>query len=263
MTSLEPVLDKDGIRLTIEDAVATVTLVLPAKRNAQSPALWRALTEAGRALPGNVRVVVVRGEGKSFSAGLDRRAFTSEGFDGEPSFTDLARGSDTDLDATIAEYQDGFVWLRRNDIVSIAAVQGHAIGAGFQLALACDLRVVASDVQFAMRETSLGLVPDLAGTHPLVGLVGYARALEICATGRFVHAEEAERTGLANLVVAPDELDAATRDLAAALLAAPREALIETKALLQAVPGRSFEAQRTAERAAQARRIRDLTGAGD
>ncbi|MFI6703207.1 enoyl-CoA hydratase/isomerase family protein [Streptomyces sp. NPDC050509] len=263
MTSLAPVLDKDGIRLTVEDAVATVTLALPAKRNAQSPALWRALTEAGRSLPGSVRVVVLRGEGKSFSAGLDRQAFAPEGFDGEPSFGDLARSSDTELDATIAAYQDGFVWLRRSDIVSIAAVQGHAIGAGFQLALACDLRVVASDVQFAMRETSLGLVPDLTGTHPLVGLVGYARALEICATGRFVHAEEAGHIGLANLVVAPGELDAAAQDLAAALLAAPRDALIETKALLQGATDRSFEAQRTAERAAQARRLRDLAGLGD
>ncbi|MFE3829970.1 enoyl-CoA hydratase/isomerase family protein [Streptomyces sp. NPDC059092] len=263
MTSLAPVLDKDGIRLTVEDAVATVTLTLPAKRNAQSPALWRALAEAGRSLPGSVRVVVLRGEGKSFSAGLDRQAFAPEGFDGEPSFTDLARGSDTELDAAIAAYQDGFVWLRRSDIVSIAAVQGHAIGAGFQLALSCDLRVVASDAQFAMRETSLGLVPDLTGTHPLVGLVGYGRALEICATGRFVHAEEAGRTGLANLVVDPEELDAAAQDLAAALLAAPRDALIETKALLQGASGRSFEAQRTAERAAQGRRLRDLAGLGD
>ncbi|MEV6418688.1 enoyl-CoA hydratase/isomerase family protein [Streptomyces sp. NPDC051662] len=260
MTSLEPVLDKDGVRLTIEDAVATVTLANPAKRNAQSPALWRALTEAGRSLPGSVRVVVLRGEGKSFSAGLDRQAFTPEGFDGEPSFLDLARESDQDLDAAIAAYQDGFSWLRRPDIVSIAAVQGHAIGAGFQLALACDLRVVASDVQFAMRETSLGLVPDLTGTHPLVGLVGYARALEICATGRFVGAEEAERTGLANLVVPAAELDAAVGDLAGALLAAPRDALIETKALLQGAAGRTFENQRVAERAAQARRLRDLAG---
>ncbi|MFD8970042.1 enoyl-CoA hydratase/isomerase family protein [Streptomyces sp. NPDC059568] len=267
MTSLEsvrePVLDKDGVRLTVEDAIATVTLTNPAKRNAQSPALWRALTEAGRSLPGGVRVVVLRGEGMSFSAGLDRQAFTPEGFDGEPSFLELARGSDADLDAAIAGYQDGFVWLRRNDIVSIAAVQGHAIGAGFQLALACDLRVVASDVQFAMRETSLGLVPDLTGTHPLVGLVGYARALEICATGRFVQAEEAERTGLANLVVPVDELDAAVRDLAGALLAAPRDAVIETKALLRGAAGRSFEEQRAAERAAQARRLRDLTGLAD
>ncbi|WP_030753307.1 enoyl-CoA hydratase/isomerase family protein [Streptomyces sp. NRRL F-5135] len=263
MTSLDPVLDKDGVRLTVEDAVATVTLTNPAKRNAQSPALWRALAEAGRALPGSVRVVVLRGEGRSFSAGLDRQAFTPEGLDGEPSFFDLARETDAELDAAIAACQEGFVWLRRNDLVSIAAVQGHAIGAGFQLALACDLRVVAADAQFAMRETSLGLVPDLTGTHPLVGLVGYARALEICATGRFVQADEAERTGLANLVVPAEDLDAAVRDLAGALLAAPRDALIETKALLRDAPGRSYEAQRSAERAAQARRLRDLAGLSD
>ncbi|MFI5758396.1 enoyl-CoA hydratase/isomerase family protein [Streptomyces sp. NPDC051569] len=263
MTSLVSVLDKDGVRLTVEDAVATVTLTNPAKRNAQSPALWRALSEAGRSLPGTVRVVVLRGEGTSFSAGLDRQAFSPEGFDGEPSFLDLARGSDAELDAAIAGYQDAFTWLRRNDLVSVAAVQGHAIGAGFQLALSCDLRVVASDVRFAMRETSLGLVPDLTGTHPLVGLVGYARALEMCVTGRFVEADEAERTGLANLVVPPDELDPAVRDLTAALLAAPRDAVIETKALLRGAAGRSFEDQRAAERAAQARRLRDLAGLAD
>ncbi|WP_405878911.1 enoyl-CoA hydratase/isomerase family protein [Streptomyces sp. NBC_01136] len=260
---LDPVLDKDGVRLTVDDAIATVTLTNPAKRNAQSPALWRALTEAGRSLPGTVRVVVLRAEGKSFSAGLDRQAFTPEGFDGEPSFIDLARGADAELDATIAEYQEAFTWWRRSDVVSIAAVQGHAVGAGFQLALACDLRVVADDVQFAMRETSLGLVPDLTGTHPLVSLVGYARALEICATGRFVSAEEAERTGLANLAVPVDQLDGAVGDLAAAVLSAPRDAVIETKALLRGAQERTYEEQRVAERAAQARRLRDLAGVGD
>ncbi|WP_406140896.1 enoyl-CoA hydratase/isomerase family protein [Streptomyces sp. NBC_01089] len=263
MTSLDYVFDKDGVRLAVEDAVATVTLANPAKRNAQSPALWRALTEAGRSLPGSVRVVVLRGEGKSFSAGLDRQAFTPEGFDGEPSFLDLARGDDASLDAAIAEYQEAFTWWRRTDLITIAAVQGHAIGAGFQLALACDLRVVADDVQFAMRETSLGLVPDLTGTHPLVGLVGYARALEICATGRFVHAEEAVRTGLANLAVPADELDGTVADLASALLAAPRDAVIETKALLLGAADRTYEEQRTAERAGQARRLRDLAGLSD
>ncbi|MFE4422098.1 enoyl-CoA hydratase/isomerase family protein [Streptomyces sp. NPDC056817] len=260
---LDPVLDKDGVRLTVDDAIATVTLANPAKRNAQSPALWRALTEAGRLLPGSVRVVLLCGEGKSFSAGLDRQAFTPEGFDGEPSFIDLARGSDAELDAAIAEYQQAFTWWRRNDIVSVAAVQGHAIGAGFQLALACDLRVVADDVQFAMRETSLGLVPDLTGTHPLVGLVGYARALEICLTGRYVGAAEAVNTGLANLAVPADQLDETVRDLAAALLAAPRDAVVETKALLRGARERSYEEQRAAEREAQARRLRDLAGAGD
>ncbi|WP_328497178.1 enoyl-CoA hydratase/isomerase family protein [Streptomyces sp. NBC_00414] len=263
MASFDPLLDKDGVRLTVDDAIATVTLTNPAKRNAQSPALWRALAEAGRLLPGTVRVVVLRGEGKSFSAGLDRQAFTPEGFDGEPSFIDLARGSDAELDAAIAEYQEGFTWWRRSDIVSIAAVQGHAIGAGFQLALACDLRVVADDVQFAMRETGLGLVPDLTGTHPLVKLVGYARALEICATGRFVQAEEAQRTGLANVAVPVDRLDGAVSELAAALVAAPRDALVETKVLLQGAVDRTYEEQRRAERGAQGRRLRDLAGLSD
>ncbi|MEE1930619.1 enoyl-CoA hydratase/isomerase family protein [Streptomyces sp. TRM 70351] len=256
-------LDQDGVRLTVDDAVATVTLANPDKRNAQSPAMWRAVTEAGRLVPGSVRVVVLRGEGPSFSAGLDRRAFTPEGFDGEPTFLDMARGPAEELDATIAGYQEAFTWWRRTDLISVAAVQGHAIGAGFQLALACDLRVCADDVQFAMRETSLGLVPDLTGTHPLVHLVGYARALEICATGRFVHAAEAERTGIANLVVPRAELEAATADLAAALLAAPRDAVIETKALLRGAVARDYEEQRAAERAGQARRLRDLAGLGE
>ncbi|PWI19233.1 enoyl-CoA hydratase [Streptomyces sp. Act143] len=260
---LVPLLDKDGVRLTVEDTLATVTLTNPAKLNAQSPALWRSLAEAGRLVPGSVRVVVLRGEGKSFSAGLDRQMFTPEGIEGEPSFIDLARSGDAELDAAIAEFQEGFTWWRRSDLVSIAAVQGHAIGAGFQLALACDLRVVADDVQFAMRETSLGLVPDLTGTHPLVSLVGYARALEICATGRFVTAEEAVNTGLANIAVPRDQLDDAVRDLAGALLAAPRDAVIETKALLRGAQDRTYDEQRAAERAAQARRLRDLAGIGE
>ncbi|GAA3782292.1 enoyl-CoA hydratase/isomerase family protein [Streptomyces phyllanthi] len=258
-----PALDKDGVRLTVDEAIATVTLTNPAKRNAQSPALWRALAEVGRTLPGSVRVVVLRAEGKSFSAGLDRQMFTPEGIEGEPSFVDLARSGDAELDATIAAYQEAFTWWRRSDIVSIAAVQGHAVGAGFQLALACDLRVVADDVQFAMLETSLGLVPDLTGTHPLVQLVGYGRALEICLTGRFVQAEEAVQSGLANLAVPAGQLDETVRDLASALLAAPRDAVIETKALVRGAQERTYDDQRAAERAAQARRLRDLAGVGE
>lgn len=263
MASLEPLLDKDGVRLTVDEAIATVTLTNPAKRNVQSPALWRALTEAGRLVPGTVRVVVLRAEGKSFSAGLNRQMFTPEGIEGEPSVIDLARLDDAGLDATIADFQEAFTWWRRSDIVTVAAVRGHAVGAGFQLALACDLRVVADDVQFAMLETSLGLVPDLTGTHPLVSLVGYGRALEICLTGRFVQAAEAERIGLANLAVPGEQLDDAVRDLVAALVAAPRDAVIETKALLRGAQGRSYDEQRAAERAAQARRLRDLAGVGE
>ncbi|WP_037905888.1 enoyl-CoA hydratase/isomerase family protein [Actinacidiphila yeochonensis] len=263
MPAAPALLERDGVRLTLEDAVAHVTLCDPARRNAQSPKLWRALAEVGRTLPGSVRVVVLRGEGPSFSAGLDRQAFTPEGFDGEPSFLDLARGPEEERDRAIAGYQEAFTWWRRADLVTIAAVQGHAIGAGFQLALACDLRVCADDVRFAMRETSLGLVPDLTGTRPLVELVGYGRALEICATGRFVYAEEAARTGLATVVVPAADLEGAVADLTAALLASPRAAVNETKALLLSALAGAPEAQYAAERAAQGRRLQDLAGLGD
>jgi enoyl-CoA hydratase/carnithine racemase len=263
MSDTTVLLERDGVRLTAEEAVATVTLTNPDRRNAQTPALWRALTEAGRLLPGSVRVVVLRAEGVSFSAGLDRQMFTPEGIDGEPSLMGLAAAPEAERDSIIASYQEAFTWWRRNDIVSVAAVQGHAIGAGFQLALGCDLRVCAEDARFAMRETSLGLVPDLAGTKPLTHLVGYARALEICVTGRYVHADEAERIGLANLVVPTADLDAAVKDLTAALLAAPRDAVIETKALLGGAVERPYDAQRAAERAAQGRRLRDLAGLGE
>src|SRR4029078_7583721 len=101
--------------------------------------------------------------------------------------------------------------------VSVAVVQGHAIGAGFQLALSCDLRVVGDDAQFCMKEPALELVPDLTGTKPLVDSVGYARALEICATARVIGAAEALEIGLATMVCPVAELDGALADLVGAL----------------------------------------------
>jgi enoyl-CoA hydratase/carnithine racemase len=106
-------------------------------------------------------------------------------------------------------------------------------------------------------------VPDLTGSKRLVELVGYARALELCATGRRVGAAEADRIGLVNLVVPGSELESATNDLVAALLAGHRDAVIEIKALLLAAMGRGFPEQERAEREAQTRRIRDLAGIGE
>ena len=206
--------------------------------------------------------MVLRAEGPSFSAGLDRRMFTPEGIPGEQSFADLAVADAHAFDRIVASYQAAFSWLRDPSFVSVAAVQGHAVGAGFQLALACDLRVVADDVQLAMLETSLGLVPDLGGTQPLVQAVGYARALELCISGRRLGAQEAVSWGLATRAVAPADLDQATTDLVATLVAAPHRAVQETKALLQSAADNTYEEQLLAERTAQRRRIRDLAGHG-
>jgi enoyl-CoA hydratase/carnithine racemase len=247
-----------AVRVAVDGAIATVTLDAAARRNAQTPAMWRTLAAVGHDLPAAVRVVVLRAEGPSFSAGLDRAMLTPAGIPGERTVAELAALDDQALDATIEAFQAAFAWWRRDGIVSIAAVQGHAVGAGFQLALACDLRVLADDAQLAMRETSLGLVPDLGGTGPLVALVGYPRALEICATGRSVGATEAAALGLAELVVPRASLDDAVADLAAALLAAPHAAVVATKRLLRDATGRDPAEQRAAERAEQAARLRSL-----
>jgi enoyl-CoA hydratase/carnithine racemase len=224
--------------------------------------MWAALRAAGTDLPGDVRVVVVRGEGRSFSAGLDLAvASSADGAGG--TLAVLARLAPDEAAERIARYQEAFSWLERPDIVSIAAIQGHAIGAGFQLALACDLRVLTTDAKLTMAEVNLGLVPDLGGTKPLVDAVGYARAFEICATGRRVSATEAQAIGLANLVVPAEDLDDAVRDLASAILAGARDAIVEIKALLRGAAGRSPSEQRLAEREAQVRRMRDLAGVGE
>lgn len=250
-------LDRGGVRLEVSGPVATVTLDRPETRNSQTPATWRALAAIGEGLDPATRVVVVRGAGETFSSGLDRRMLTLDGVDGD-SLVTLLELSDEDLAATIEGYQRGFTWLRRPGFVSVAAVRGHAIGAGFQLALACDLRVVADDVAFAMREPALGLVPDLTGTKPLVEHVGYSRALEICATGRSMGAEEARDCGLATAVVPGAELDQAVEDLVAALCAPAHGAVSETKALLQSAAALDLEEQRDLERRAQVRRFREL-----
>jgi enoyl-CoA hydratase/carnithine racemase len=248
-----------GVRVDVDGPLATVTLSRPEVSNAQTPRMWAELSAFGSAIPDTVRAVIVRAEGKTFSAGLDRAMFGPEGVDGQMSLHELARLDDEALAERLATFQSAFTWQRRADLISVAAVQGHAVGAGLQLALACDLRVVADDARFSMRETSLGLVPDLGGTARLVEAVGYSRALELCVTGRTVDAREAYRWGLATLVVPRADLDDATHDLIAAVTAAPYAAVTETKALLVNAARRGHEEQLAAERSAQVRRLRDLT----
>lgn len=249
-----------GLRFEVDGEIATITLDRPEKRNAQTFATWSALARIGENLPEQVRVVVVKGEGPSFSAGIDLRMFTPEGVPGQGSFSSAAATDGETFGQRIRQAQEGFLWLRRPEIVSIAAVQGHAIGAGFQLALACDLRIVADDVIFCMKEPALGLVPDLTGTKPLVELVGLAKAIDICLTARNVHAEEAMRIGLAEQVVAGGDLDKTVQDKITALLSTNRDAAVATKRLLQGARARTLEEQCAAEGAEQAERIRALFG---
>ncbi|CAA9276941.1 MAG: Enoyl-CoA hydratase [uncultured Blastococcus sp.] len=256
MTS--PDLENNGwVRTSRDGAVLTVTLDRADQLNAQTPATWMALADIGASLDDDVRVVVLRGEGRSFSAGLDRSLFSADPAT-SGGLGELGRMPAQQAQERIREYQSGFRWLRSPGIVSVAAVQGHAIGAGAQLALACDLRVLTDDASLRLPEATLGLVPDLTGTSTLMELVGYSRAMEICLTGRAVRAAEASALGLANVVVGAADLDATVADLVAALIAPPVEAGRATAALVRSAVRNDFAAQDAAERAAQVQRLQSL-----
>ena len=162
------------------------------------------------------------------------------------------------VSAAIDDYQQGFTWLRDPRFVASPRCRATPSAPGFQLALSCDLRVVTEDAQFSMKESALGLVPDLTGTKPLVEAVGYARALEICATARMVGAAEAVDIGLALTAVPADQLDATVADLVSALTAPLAGAVSETKRLLQSAAATDLDEQRRLEREAQVRRFREL-----
>ena len=253
MTLSSAELASRGLHLHIDDAVATVTLNRPERRNAMTPGTWQGLAAIGASLPGRVRVVVVRGAGPSFSAGIDLRMFAPEGVPGEER---APRADEPGFEDWIARCQAGFTWLRDPAIVSVAAVQGHAIGAGCQLALACDLRLLADDAKLCIKEPALGLVPDLTGTKPLVDIVGLPRAVELCLTARTVEAREAFQLGLGELVVPLAELGGAVSDLVTALLATDAAAARATKALLMQASLNSLAEQAAAERRAQAQLLR-------
>jgi enoyl-CoA hydratase/carnithine racemase len=251
-----------GLLLDVAGPRATITLHRPEVRNAQTPRMWHALEAIGASLEQqpDVRVVVVRGSGPGFSAGLDRRLLDPSGPPpGEESVSELLTMDAAAMSERIDAYQRGFLFLRDPARISVAAVHGHVIGAGFQLALACDLRLASTDATFSMREAALGLVPDLTGTAPLVEAVGYSRALELCATARTIDASEAHRIGLL-LDVADDAagLETSLDTLVAGLTAPMPGVAREVKALLQDVGRRDLDDQRRREREAQARRFAEL-----
>ncbi|GAA1433763.1 enoyl-CoA hydratase/isomerase family protein [Microlunatus lacustris] len=243
----------------VDGPVAAVWLDRPEVRNAQSFTTWASLARVPAMLPVEVRVVLLRATGPDFSAGLDLRQLQPGGT-AEGSVEALLPGSDAALAEAIGGFQQAFTPWRSLPAVVVAVVQGRAIGAGFQLALAADLRVAAADAQLVMAESRLGLVPDLGGTAALVELVGYSRALELCLLARPVAAEEALAWGLLTRVAGAAGLEAAVDELLDALLALPAPVLRATKRLLADAVGRSADEQRRAERSTQVPLLRHAAG---
>jgi enoyl-CoA hydratase/carnithine racemase len=223
----------ERVRVHIADGVADVRLNRPDKRNALDQAMFEAIVETGSQLAADhsVRVVVLSGEGKSFCAGLDLSSFEAMAANATtpvPSsgstLSDRAEGRITNL-----AQQAAYAWTEL-PVPVIAAVHGHALGGGLQLALGADVRIVAPDARLSVLEIRWGLVPDMTGTLTLSRLMHLDVVKELVWTGRMVSGEEAVRLGLAT-TVRPDPR-AAALELAHQVAAKSPHAVRAAKRLL-------------------------------
>jgi enoyl-CoA hydratase/carnithine racemase len=189
----------DRVSLTISDGVADVRLNRPDKRNALDGAMFEGLAEVGEQLktePG-VRAVVLSGEGSSFCAGLDFSSFQMmAGGDRAAPAADSGPGKMKEGRITHLGQQVCWVW-QEIPVPVIAAVHGHALGGGIQIALGADIRIVHPDTQMSVREVHWGLVPDMTGTLMLRSLVRADVAKDLVFTARVFDGREAFALGLA------------------------------------------------------------------
>lgn len=231
------------ILVTFSGARADIRLNRPDVLNAMSFEMFEALSDAVDEVAGSgARVCVLSGEGRSFCSGID--------------IGDLASGSGSP-EEMISTAQLGFRKLTALPYPTIAVVHGHALGAGLQLAIACDLRVAERDARLGLLEMNYGIIPDLGGSTGLPRLVGTGRAKRMIWTGEQVDGEEAGRMGLVETVVEPGELGAATDALATAIAEAPGTAVREAKALIDASSALDVPGGFDAEAAAQVRCMTD------
>jgi enoyl-CoA hydratase/carnithine racemase len=248
----------ETLRFERRGPVGWLRLHRPDRLNAFTGAMWRELGALGREVGTDpeLRAVVVIGEGRAFSSGIDTSAFT------EPAGVDdvLADGPGRHADATVAAIlatQDAYTWLEEAPYPTIAAVRGYALGAGLQLALACDVRVVARGTQLGLLEHRYGIIPDLGGTQRLPRLVGPGHALRLITTAARIDADEAARIGLAEIVVDDDDLEAAAGTLADTIAAQPPLAVRAAKRAVRfAVSGASVRDGLVVEAEGQAECLR-------
>ena len=216
----------DRISVSSQDGVADVRLTRPEKLNACDIAMFEALVETADALAADrsLRAVVLSGEGRGFSAGIDISSF-GRGGGGRDLFE---RG-----DASPANFVQRSAWAWRElPVPVVAAVHGVCFGAGLQIALAADVRFVAPDARMSVMEIKWGLVPDVSGTRTLIHLVRDDIARELVYTGRQVSGTEAAELGLASHV--SDTPHAAALELAREIAGKSPSAIRADKRLLNA-----------------------------
>jgi 2-(1,2-epoxy-1,2-dihydrophenyl)acetyl-CoA isomerase len=223
--------------------VHRLALNRPARRNALTPALARQLAQQIEQVEeaGEARVIVISGVGGHFCAGLDLHWLSSLG--GRPSIADLQHG--------LSDFQSAVIAIVRCPIPVLAVVQGTAAGFGFDLALACDMRLAGSSASFTSAFARMGLVPDGGSTFTLPRLVGVGRALRVLMTNQTLDAATALSIGLVEEVIDDATLDDSVLRIVAELLASADSSIRAIKRLCRAPEVGALEQALSTEGAAQ------------
>jgi enoyl-CoA hydratase/carnithine racemase len=220
----------------VKDGTATITLNRPDRLNAITIGMLTSLSQALRDADHDqsVRVIVLTGAGRGFCAGLDiKDQMSGQGIGGNGANLAAAR---FDLQGSPP------IVLHTTDKPVICALNGPAAGYGMDLALGCDIRIASSDAKMAAVFTKRGILPESGGSWLLPRLLGWAKAAEIAFRGLTLSAQECLEMGLVNRVVAPDELAAATREMAAEIAANAPLAVQATKRMMRLGLQETFEA---------------------
>ena len=211
----------ENIDITEDSGVTTITLNRPEKLNALAGHMRRDLAEALETAGSerNVHVVVITGAGRAFCAGGDVTAMAEM----------MERHDADEFSRLLGSARRVVTAIRQMTKPVIASINGPAFGAGFNLALACDLRIASTNATFSQSFAKVGLHPDWGGSYFLPRLVTPNKACEMFFLGDTIDATEAHRLGILNFVVPPDQLEAETRKLAERLRKAPAVALAAAK----------------------------------
>jgi enoyl-CoA hydratase len=218
----------DVLQLERRGPVQWAWLNRPEKRNALSRELLAKLLELVETVDEDVGAVVIGGRGPSFSAGGD--------------ITEMDGMTASVFDETIGTYMRLAAAIRSSPKPFVAAVSGHALAGGFELAILCDLRIAARSARFGLPDTALGVSPTSGMTWLLPRIVGFGRALHLTLLGEPIDAAEAERIGLVTGVVDDGELESAAQTWAETIASHPAVAVRLAKRAFQLGAERDFAA---------------------
>lgn len=213
--------EQGTLRLQLAGSICVITIDRPQRRNALTQEMWRTMDEWVHSLPAKTRFLVIRGAGEEFTAGSDIHEFGQLDVRG-------ANAAFETMEQTIRSVEN----LR---LPTIASVSGPAFGAGFMLALACDLRIGTDQAKFGMPVGKLGITLQSPFVRRLVEAIGPSRTKDLVYTARTLDADEAVRAGILNYLSAPDKMDSDTIGICRKLSRQSKASLLAVKAGVQAV----------------------------